>query len=251
MEAQTYGIEGILGKKLGMTQIFKETGKSIPVTVIEAGPCYIIQIKNKSKDGYSALRLGFDPQKEKKTKKPELGVYKKINVSPQKFMKEIRISDDKNEKYKLGDKVCADIFNPGDFVDISGTSIGCGFQGGMKRWGWKGGPKGHGSMFHRRVGSIGSGSADPSRVFKGQHMPGHMGAAKITIQNLEVVEVDTANNIIVIKGAVPGHKNNYLVIKKAKKRKSGSAQILKQSQAAVKEEPHDQKSETKKPKTAS
>lgn len=241
-------MEGILGKKLGMTQIFKETGKSIPVTVIEAGPCYIVQIKNKSSDGYSALRLGFDPQKEKKTKKPELGIYKKTNVSPQKIMREIRISDDKNEKYKLGDKICADIFTPGDFVDISGISIGRGFQGGMKRWGWKGGPKSHGSMFHRRVGSIGSGSADPSRVFKGQHMPGHMGAVKRTVQNLEVVEVDTVNNLIVIKGAVPGHKNNYLVLKKAKKKKSLADKADEQSQGAAKEESQGQKTEIKKTK---
>lgn len=231
---------GILGKKIGMTQIFKKTGESIPVTVIEAGPCYIIQLKSKSKDGYSALLLGFDPRRETRLKKPELGMYKKLNIQPQRFIREIRISEDKDEKYKLGDKICVDIFNQGDFVDVRGVSIGRGFQGGVKRWHWKGGAKSHGSMFHRAPGSIG-GSSDPSRVFKGQHLPGHMGAEKKTIQNLEVIEVDKENNLLIIKGAVPGHKNSYLVIKKAKKKKPV---VSNQKQETAKPETKNQKPET-------
>ena len=181
---------GILGKKIGMTQIFKENGKSVPVTVIEAGPCQIIQVKNKSRDGYFALQLGFDAKKESKVKRVEFGHFKKAKVSPKKFIKEIRLAEGEDEKYKAGEEILVDIFKQGDFVDVCGVSIGCGFQGGVKRWHWKGGGSGHGSMFHRAPGSIGSGSADPSRVFKGHHLPGHMGAERKTIQSLEVIEVD-------------------------------------------------------------
>ncbi len=215
---------GILGKKIGMSRIFKETGELIPVTVIEAGPCHIVQVKNKSRDGYSALQLGFDFRKEAGTKKPELGVYKKAKVAPRKFMKEIRLGEGKDAEHKVGDEICVDIFKQGDFVDISGISIGKGFQGGVKRWHWKGGGGSHGSMFHRAPGSIGA-SANPSRVFKGQHLPGHMGAERKTIQNLEVIEINKENNLLLVKGAVPGHKNSYLIIKKAKK-KTGLAKKM-------------------------
>lgn len=216
---------GILGKKIGMTQVFKKSGESVPVTVIEAGPCQIIQVKSETRDGYLAIQLGFDAKKENKAKKAELGHFKKAKASPKKFIKEIRITypkghrEEENEKYKVGAEISIDIFKQGEFVDISGVSIGRGFQGGVKRWHWKGGGRGHGSMFHRAPGSIGSGSSDPSRVFKGHHLPGHMGAERKTIQSLEVIEVDKENGLLVVKGAVPGHKNSYLVIKKAKRRK--------------------------------
>lgn len=199
-----------------MTQIFKDTGEVVPVTVIEAGPCVVLQIKSPDKDGYTAVQLGFDSKKEARAKKPQLGRFKKINVDPARFIKEIKT--DNLEGIKPADKITVDIFTAGDYVDITGVSIGKGFQGGIKRWHWKGGPKSHGSMSHRAPGSIGA-SSDPSRVFKGQHLPGHMGNRRVTIQNLEVAKVDKENNLILIKGAVSGPKGSYLIIKKALKKK--------------------------------
>ncbi len=212
-------MRGILGKKIGMTQIFKDTGELIPATVIEAGPCHILQIKNKTEDGYSALQLGFDSKKEKRVKKPDQGHFKKAGVTPKRLVRELRINEEEAKSFEAGGEIYVDMFNQGDFVDVTGVSIGRGFQGGVKRWHWKGGGGGHGSMFHRAPGSIGGGSSDPSRVFKGHHLPGHMGMEKKTIQNLEVIEVDKENNLLVIKGAVPGHKNSYLLIREAKKKK--------------------------------
>ncbi len=199
----------ILGKKLGMTQVFSEDGKQIGITAIEAGPCPILAVKEKS------IQIGFDLAKESRVKKPILGFYKKANVSPRKIIKEF-LKDPQSE-YKVGEELKVDLFKAGDFVDVSGTSIGKGFQGGMKRWHWKGGPASHGSTSHRRVGSIGS-STTPGRVFKGHHLPGHMGAEKVTVQNLKVVQVDVENNLLLVKGGVPGHKNSYLIIRKAKKK---------------------------------
>lgn len=206
---------GILGRKLSMTQVFRNDGRVIPVTVIEAGPCYVLQVKAKDKDGYDAVQIGFVDKKEKNVTKPQLGKFKKINISPKRFIREIRISPDM--KFEVGQQLKVDIFTAGDAVDITGTSIGKGFQGGMKRWHWKGGNKTHGSTSHRRVGSIGS-STTPGRVFKGHHMPGRMGGDTVTVQNLEVVKVDPENNLLVIEGAVPGPTSSLLVIKKAKKR---------------------------------
>jgi len=206
---------GILGKKIGMTQVFRADGKVVPVTVIEAGPCTVLQVKTKQIDGYCAIQMGFDNMKEKSATKAELGHFKKAGATPKRFIKELRIQP--TEEYKVGDTLTVEKFEVGDAVDITGTSIGRGFQGGMKRWGWSGGDAGHGSMFHRAPGSIQSGPR-LTRVTKGHHMPGHMGCATITIQNLEVVKIDKENNIIAIKGSIPGHKNSYLVIKKAKKR---------------------------------
>lgn len=202
---------GLLGKKVGMTQIFNERGDFIPVTVIEAGPCPILAVKEKS------IQLGFlKITKEKRVRKSAKGFFDKIKVAPLKFIKEV--SKDPAVEYKVGDEIKADLFKAGDFVDVSGVSKGKGFQGGMKRWHWAGGPETHGSTSHRRVGSIGS-STTPGRVIKGHHMPGHMGDEKVTVQSLRVVKVDAENNILVVKGAVPGCKNSYLVITKAKKRK--------------------------------
>lgn len=209
---------GLLGKKIGMTHIFDENGKITPVTLIEAGPCYVVQVKTKECDGYNAIQLGFDAQKPRLVRKAEAGHFKKSGISVLKFIKEIRLSDVSN--YKVGQKIETDLFAKGDFVDITGTSIGRGFQGGVRRWGWSGGDAGHGSMFHRAVGSIQSG-ARLGRVTKGHHLPGHMGVDRITIQNLEVIKVDKENNLLVIKGAVPGHKNSYLMVRESKKMPKG------------------------------
>lgn len=205
---------GILGRKIGMTQVFRNDGRIIPVTVIEAGPCHVLQVKTKEKDGYDAIQLGFADKREKVTNKPDLGKFKKINTPPKRFIKELRVTPE--QKFEVGQQVRVDVLAPGDAVDITGTSIGKGFQGGMKRWHWKGGKKTHGSTSHRRVGSIGS-STTPGRVLKGHHMPGRMGGDTVTVQNLEVVKVDPENNLLVVEGAVPGPKKSFLVIKKAKK----------------------------------
>jgi len=208
-------MNGLLGKKIGMTQIFRETGEVVPVTVVEAGPCVILQIKSSDKDGYTAVQLGFDNKKEARVNKPEMGNFKKAKVDPVKFSKELRI--DKTEDLKVADKLTVEIFEIGEYVDVTGTSIGKGFQGGMKRWNWKGGPGGHGSMSHRAPGSIGV--TDPCRVLKGKHLPGHMGNLKVTAQGLEIAEVDKENNLLLLKGAVPGKRGNYVVIRKSFKKK--------------------------------
>ena len=209
---------GILGKKLGMTQVFTDNGSMVSVTVIEAGPCPILAVKEKS------IQIGFGLVKESRMKKPIAGYFKKINIAPRKFIRELLKEPQK--EYKIGEELNVDLFNPGDFVDIIGTSIGKGFQGGMKRWHWQGGPQTHGSTSHRRVGSIGS-TTTPGRVFKGHHLPGHMGNCRVTLQNLKVVKIDVQNNILLVEGAVPGHKNGYLIIKKAKKKKAKVAAAKK------------------------
>lgn len=210
---------GLLGRKLGMTNIFNK-GKGVPVTLIEAGPCYVLQVKTKSADGYDAVQIGFAEKKEKLTNKPDKARFKKAGVNPVRFVKELRLKDEEVANYKPGQKIEADIFANGDYLDVVGTSIGKGFQGGVRRWGWKGGPGGHGSMFHRAIGSIQSG-ARLGRVTKGHHMPGHMGVDRITTQNLEVLDVDKEKNLIIVKGSVPGHKNSFVIIKEAKKRPKG------------------------------
>ena len=207
--------KGILGKKIGATQLYTEDGTLVPVTVIEAGPCTILQVKDLVKDKYAAIKLGFEDKSEKRTNKPDMGNFKKASTAPKKFVKEIRV--DSPEGYKVGDAIKVDIFQKGRFVDITGTSKGKGFQGGMVRWNWTGSWRGHGSMHHRAPGSIGA-SSFPSRVVKGHHMPGHLGVEKITVQNLEVIDVDTDKNLLVVKGTVPGHNNSYLLIRQARKK---------------------------------
>lgn len=209
---------GILGKKLGMTNLYDESGKLVPVTLIEAGPCLVTQIKTKETDGYSAIQVGFGTKRENIVNSPDRGRFKKAGVPPVRFVKEIRVPD--AAPYKLGQKLEADVFAKGDYVDVTGTSIGRGFQGGVRRWGWTGGDQGHGSMFHRAVGSIQSG-ARLGRVTKGHHLPGHMGSDRTTVQNLEVIDVDKTNNLILVKGNVPGHKNSFLLVKEARKRPKG------------------------------
>lgn len=204
-------IRGLLGKKVGMTQIFDKEGNIIPVTAIEVGPCFVLALK----ENPMKIVLGFESVKENLVNKPRTGYFKKLGVAPLRKTKEFSSTD--NKAYTVGQEIKADFFKAGDFVDVSGVSIGKGFQGGMKRWNWGGGPAAHGSMHHRRVGSIGS-SSDPSRVYRGQHMPGHMGMDKVTTQNLRVMNVDVENNLILVKGAVPGHKNGYLSVNKALKK---------------------------------
>jgi large subunit ribosomal protein L3 len=204
---------GLLGKKIGMTQIFSEEGMYVPVTVIEAGPCTVLNVSEKK------VRLGFGEKKEKNTPKPQLGFYKKIGQKPSVFVREI--SFDAKDKVSVGQQITVDIFKEKDFVDIAGTSIGRGFQGVVKRHHFKGGPGGHGSMFHRAPGGIGStagGRGCRKNVPKGKRFPGHMGNERKTMQSLEVIKVLKEKNILLVKGAVPGCRNGYLEIKTAKKR---------------------------------
>ena len=200
----------IIGKKIGMTQIFDNTGKVIPVTVIEAGPCLVAQVKTVETDGYNAIQLGFGEVKENKVNKPIKGHYAKINLTPKKHLREFRV--DSVDDIKVGDEIKVDTFAVGDKVDVQGTSKGKGFQGVIKRHGQSRGPMGHGSMYHRRPGSMGS-TSTPGRVFKGKKLPGHMGVQTITIQNLDVVSVDLDKNVILLKGSVPGVKGAILKIK--------------------------------------
>lgn len=207
--------KGIIGRKVGMTQIFNEKGAVIPVTVIEAGPCTVVQIKNKENDGYNAVQMGFGEIKDKKVNKPMKGHYNKAKLTPKKHLREFRIEN--IDGFKVGNEIKADIFSINDIVDIQGITKGKGFQGVIKRHGQHRGPMGHGSMYHRRPGSMGA-CATPSRVFKGKKLPGHMGVETVTIQNLTVVAVDSDKNVILVKGSVPGNKGAILKIKNAVKK---------------------------------
>ncbi|MBO5713606.1 MAG: 50S ribosomal protein L3 [Clostridia bacterium] len=194
--------KAIIGKKLGMTQIFSPDGKVIPVTVVEAGPCPVVQIKTVEKDGYEAVKLGFGEVKESALNKPEAGQFKKAGVAPQKVLKEFRL--DNVASYEMGQTVTVDTFKVGDKVDVVGTSKGHGFSGVIKRWNQHKLMASHGvGPVHREVGSMGANSS-PSRVFKNKHMPGQFGNERVTVQNLEIVKVDTARNALLIKGAIPG-----------------------------------------------
>lgn len=204
---------GLIGKKLGMTTIFAENGVAIPCTVLEVGPCYVVQVKTKEKDGYEALQLGFGLRKEKRTPKPLQGHFKKANVPFLRILQEFKGFD--ITKYKPGDEIRVEqIFSVGDLVKVTGRSKGKGFQGVVKRHGFGGGPKTHGqSDRHRAPGSVGS-SSFPSHTFKGQRMAGHMGDEQVTVRNLEVVEVIPDANLLVVKGSVPGARNSYVKITK-------------------------------------
>ena len=206
--------KGLIGKKVGMTQIFDEAGKVIPVTAIEAGPCVVAQVKTEETDGYTAIQLGFGDVKESKINKPEKGHFAKSKLTPKKHLREFRL--DSVENINVGDELKADTFTAGDQLDIQGTSKGKGFQGVIKRHGQSRGPMGHGSMYHRRPGSMGP-TSTPGRVFKGKKLPGHMGHVTVTIQNLDVVKVDMDKNVILVKGSVPGAKGAILKIKSAVK----------------------------------
>jgi len=203
--------KGILAKKIGMTQIFDENGMLIPVTVLEAGPCYVTQVKNAENDGYEAVQVGFGDVREKLVNKPTKGRLDKAGVGN---LKEFKF--DNSAEYELGQEIKADIFAVGDKIDVTGKSKGKGFQGAIKRHGQSRGPMAHGSKYHRHAGSNGA-CSDPSKVFKGKKMPGQMGAVKVTVQNLEIVRIDAEENIILVKGAVPGPKKATVVLKESVK----------------------------------
>lgn len=205
--------KGILGRKLGMTQIFKENGDVVPVTVIEALPNVVLQKKTVETDGYEAIQIGVEDKKEQRASKPEKGHAAKANTAPKRFVKEIRGVD--TSEYEVGQEVKVDIFSEGEQVDVTGTSKGKGFQGSIKRHNQSRGPMSHGSRYHRGPGSMGP--VDPARVFKGKALPGRMGGEKTTLQNLEIVKVDAERNLLLIKGNVPGPKKSYVTIQAALK----------------------------------
>jgi len=208
---------GIIGKKIGMTQIFLEDGTRVPVTVVMAGPCVVTQKKTASADGYSAVQVGFETVLSAKATKPQLGHCTKSGQGVFRYLRELKL--DSASDLNVGDTLLVTQFKPGDFVDVIGTSIGKGFQGVIKRWNFSGGRASHGSRFHRAPGSIGA-SATPSHVFKNKKMPGQMGNERVTVQRLQVVRVDASENLILIKGAVPGHRNNVVLIKNSVKANS-------------------------------
>jgi large subunit ribosomal protein L3 len=206
-------VNGLLGKKIGMTQLLQEDGTVVPVTVIQAGPCVVVQKKTKQKDGYDAVQLGFvEFVKPKNVNKPMSGHFKKSNVAPVRFVREIAVHGE--EGTNPGDKVMVDIFAQNELIHVIGTSKGRGFAGFVKRHHFRGGRATHGSMFHRAPGSIGS-SAYPSRVLKGMRMAGHMGDARVTVQNLRVARVDQENNLLFVRGAVPGAAGGYVIVEKS------------------------------------
>jgi large subunit ribosomal protein L3 len=210
-------MKGILGKKVGMTQIFDDRGEVIPVTVIEAGPCYVAQIKSTDRDGYSAIQLGFAEVKTQRLNKPQLQHLRKSELPPLRFLRELRMPEDDTARFEEGQKVTVDLFEAGEYVDVTGTSKGRGFAGVVKRHGFSGGPKTHGqSDRHRAPGSIGA-CYTPGRVFKGKRMPGRMGGERVTVQGLQVVLVDPERNLLVVRGAVPGANNGLLLIRQARK----------------------------------
>ena len=206
--------KAILATKVGMTQIFNEDGVLTPVTVLQAGPCAVTQVKTVENDGYSAVQVGFGEIREKLVNKPRKGHFAKAGVSNKRYLREFRF--DNAEEYQVGQEIKVDIFAEGDKVDATAKSKGKGFQGAIKRHGQSRGPMTHGSKFHRHAGSNGA-CSDPSKVFKGKGMPGHMGAKRITIQNLEIVKVDVENNLLLVKGAVPGPKKSLVTIKETVK----------------------------------
>jgi len=210
--------KAILGKKIGMTQIFLTDGRLVPVTVVEAGPCAVTQVKTQKTDGYEAVQVGFGELSEQRAKKllnkPELGHFKKAEVAPVRYLKEFRFEDISG--YKVGDVIKCDVFQAGDKVDVVGTSKGHGFTGVIQRWNHHTGPMAHGSKYHRGVGSMGANS-DPSRVFKNKKMSGQYGGERVTIQNLEVVKVDAERNLVMIKGAIPGANGSLVIVRNAVK----------------------------------
>ena len=207
-------MKGIIGKKLGMTQIFLEDGTRVPVTVVQAGPCYVVQKKTAGIDGYSAVQVGFESVAAANVNKPYLGHCTKSGHGVFRHLREFK--NEQVESMNVGDEITVSEFSADDVIDVTGTSIGKGFQGVIKRWNFKGGRASHGSRFHRAPGSIGA-SATPSHVFKNKKMPGQMGNVKVTVQRLKIVRVDLADNLLLIKGAVPGHKNSIVTIKKSVK----------------------------------
>jgi len=209
-------VDGIIGIKLGMTQVFAEDGNLVGCTVLQAGPCVVVQRRTKEKDGYDAAQLGLvEFVKPQRVNKALTGHFKKASVAPVKILREVRIAESKDET-KVGDRVLVENFKAGELVDVTGVSKGRGFAGGVKRWHYAGGDGTHGSMFHRAPGGIG-GSSFPSRVWKNQHFPGHLGNVRVTAKNLKVIKVDTDENLLLVRGSVPGPSGVYIFIRKAKK----------------------------------
>jgi large subunit ribosomal protein L3 len=207
--------EGLIGRKVGMTQIFGDDGNHVPVTVIQAGPCTVLAVRTRQSHGYDAIQLGFEPKK--KVAKPVAGHFKKVGVEPMRVIREIRLEKGEMlQGYQVGQTVTADLFKPGELVDVVGVTKGKGFQGGVKRHGWYGGDATHGSMFHRAPGSIGA-SSDPSRVWPGHRLPGRMGGERNTVLNLRVVRVMPEQHLVLIRGAVPGANGSLVVIRKSVK----------------------------------
>lgn len=202
--------KAILGTKLGMTQIFDADGKVIPVTVVAAGPCVVVQKKTMENDGYEAVQVGFGEVREKSLNKPQKGQFAKADVAAKKYLREFRLDD--CQSLNVGDEIKADAFEAGEKIDVTGISKGKGFAGPMKRWGLHRGPMAHGSGYHRGSGSMGA-CSNPGRVMKGKKLPGHMGVVRVTVQNLEVVKVDAEQNLILIKGAVPGNKGGLVTLR--------------------------------------
>ena len=205
--------KGILARKVGMTQVFDEVGRSIPVTVLEAGPCTVVSKRVSEKEGYQALQIGFKPAKESRLNNPQKGHFKKAGVKPLKYIRELRLTS--TSEYEVGQEIKADIFEPGEFVDVTGVSRGKGFAGSIKRHGHSRGAMTHGSHYHRGPGSLGG--VDAARVFKGQSLPGRMGGEKVTVQKLEVIKADPDQNILLVKGAVPGPRGGLLMVKNSVK----------------------------------
>jgi large subunit ribosomal protein L3 len=211
-------VNGIIGIKLGMTRVFADDGAAVPCTVLQAGPCVVVQRRGKQTDGYEAVQLGLvEFVKPQRVSKPMTGHFKKANVAPMRMLREVRL-EESNDETKVGDRVLVDRFAPGELVDVTGVSKGKGFQGGVKRWHYRGGDATHGSMFHRAPGGIGA-SSFPSRVWPGQHFPGHMGHERKTVKNLRVIKIDAEENLLLVRGAVPGPTGCYLLIRKSKRAK--------------------------------
>ncbi|MCA1832256.1 MAG: 50S ribosomal protein L3 [Actinomycetota bacterium] len=209
-------VKAILGEKLGMTQIFSEDGRAVPVTVLKAGPCVVTQVRTPEKDGYVAVQLSFGDIAARKVRKPAKGQFDKAGAPPSKHLVELRTDD--GASYTLGQELKADVFAPGDFVDVIGVSKGKGFAGNMKRWNFAGMPKTHGTeKKHRQSGSVGAGTT-PGRVFKGKKMPGHLGHERVTVLNLRVVEADPEQNLLLVRGAVPGHNGTLVMVRSAVKK---------------------------------
>ena len=242
---------GLLGKKLGMTHVYDEFGHRWAVTVVQAGPCTVLRLREPKRDGYQAIQVGFESIDEKRLSKPRLGAFKKAGTAAFRYVREFRLPMTKNgaeggeAEWKAGQQLTVDLFQEYELVDVAGISIGKGFQGGVRRWNWRGGAQTHGSTSHRRPGSIGS-TTTPGRVFRGHHLPGHMGDDQVTIQNLRVLRLDPANHLLLIEGAVPGAENGLVVVTKSKKRPG----VIKKPQAVQTVVSEEEEEKGKKPAKA-
>jgi len=217
---------GLMARKRGMTQIFGEKGNATPATVLEAGPCSIVQVKTQKSDGYEAVQIGFESRKKKNVTKPMAGHFKKAGVGASRVLREVRLES--VDGYQVGQTLTVDLFKPGELVDVTGLRKGRGFQGGIKRHGWTGGEASHGSMFHRAPGSIGA-SSDPSRVWPGHKLPGRMGGDRRTVLNLPVVRVIAEQNLILLRGAIPGHTGSVVLVRKSVKQTKAQQQKAKEA----------------------